>query len=317
MSRKKNDKLAPIILFAYNRPLHTRRTLEELAKNHLAQESTLYIYCDGPKTDASEKNKAEIEAVRVIAHSEKWCKEVNIVAQEKNQGLSKSVVNGVTEVVNKHDKAIILEDDLLTAPDFLTFMNQALVAYESNEKIYGVAGHTFHEHARLPYTYLLPIGTSWGWGTWKRAWNDYETNANLLFDKLNNGKRRREFNFGNFPYFEMLEKTRDLEIDSWAVKYYASFFLKGGQFVFPKYSFVENVGFDGTGFHQESTANPFGPKISEDIQLGIIDKGINSNNRATDIIKRYFLQNTTRGFIPKLKESLKRLFEYSLFPSSS
>ena len=152
----------------YNRPWHTKQTLEALMQNDLAEHSNLYIYCDGPKTNTSEGDSQKIKEVRQVIRKKQWCKEVHIVEQKKNMGLAESVITGVTEIVNKHGKIIVLEDDIVTAKGFLRYMNEALEMYKHEEKVFGVSGHTFVESKQLPTTYFLPIGTSWGWATWEK-----------------------------------------------------------------------------------------------------------------------------------------------------
>ena len=124
-------KLAPIILFVYNRPWHTEQTLRALMANELAVESELYIYADGPKPNATDEQLQKIREVRQLIRQEQWCGKVHVVESEKNKGLANSVINGVSEIVNKYGRIIVLEDDLKTSPTFLTYMNQALEYYES------------------------------------------------------------------------------------------------------------------------------------------------------------------------------------------
>src|SRR5215211_27101 len=112
------NNLAPVVLFVYNRPVHTLRTLKALKKNHLADESRLYVYCDGPKTNATEEERENINKVRSIVKQEKWCREVHVAESETNNGLAASIIKGVTEIVNRYGKVIVLEDDLETSPGF-------------------------------------------------------------------------------------------------------------------------------------------------------------------------------------------------------
>lgn len=128
-------ELAPVVLFVYNRPKHALQTLQALANNDLADESTLYIFADGPKENASKPELDKIKEVRIIIKSTQWCEHVTIVERDKNKGLDNSIVDGITEIISKHGNIIVLEDDIVTAPGFLRFMNDNLLIYESSEEV--------------------------------------------------------------------------------------------------------------------------------------------------------------------------------------
>lgn len=245
------NKLAPIILFVYNRPWHTQQTLEALAKNELAKDSVLYIYADGAKENAIQQDLQKIQEVREIISTFEGCKETHIIERDKNLGLANNVIEGITKLVNQYGKIIVLEDDLITSPFFLDFMNQGLDLYEQEEKIYGITGYSFFPNDKLPPTFFLPIGSSWGWATWQRAWNDFEPNAEKLLQQIKSQKLEKKFNFGAYPYFEMLESQVQKKINSWAIRFYASYFLKKGLFLCPNQNLVYNIGMDASGTHCE------------------------------------------------------------------
>ena len=136
-------ELAPIILFVYNRPWHTERTLQALKLNHLANQSKLYVYCDGPKADASEETRKKIDEVRALVANGDWCKEVILRERNENRGLAANVIEGITEVINEHGRVIVLEDDLITAPYFLTYCNEGLDLYKDVSNVYSINGYQF------------------------------------------------------------------------------------------------------------------------------------------------------------------------------
>ena len=131
---------APIVLFVYNRPEHTRQTLEALAANTLAQESDLFIYADGPKEDATEEQLERIRKVRAIVRSQQGCKSVTVIESDTNKGLAASIILGVTETVNKYGRIIVLEDDIVTGKYFLEYMNTALKKYENEKQVWEITG---------------------------------------------------------------------------------------------------------------------------------------------------------------------------------
>lgn len=243
---------APIVLFVYNRPAHTRRTLDALAGAELADRSILYVYCDGPKRGATVEDLDKIAETRDLVKSRNWCGEVHIIESEVNKGLAGSIVGGVTEVINRHERVIVLEDDIVMEPGFLRFMNKALTLYEDVVQVMQVSGGI--------YDAALPSGTDCcflrvmychGWATWKRAWAHYngdvlEHLAYFDFDQ----QRRRDFDIDGSAYFlRQLRRNLTGEIDTWAVRWYASWLRAGGLALFPGNSLVTNIGFDGSGVH--------------------------------------------------------------------
>jgi hypothetical protein len=240
-------KLAPIILFAYNRPRHTMQTVEALQKNELAADSELFIYSDGPRD--TEESKAAVTEVRKYLKEVSGFKKVTITESPKNLGLAASVIRGVSEVVNKYGRVIVLEDDLVTSPHFLTFMNDALDTYQDEEKVMHVSGFMYNLDKQVPSTFFLRFPNSWGWGTWKRSWDRFCEETSYLIKGISQ-KGSMQFNENNkLSSFQMLLDQQKGKIDSWAVRWYASIFLADGLALYPCRSLVNNVGFDGSGRH--------------------------------------------------------------------
>ena len=129
--------LAPVILFTYNRPEHTKRTIEALAANELAAETDLYVFSDAAKKDA---DKGKVQEIRDYVKSVQGFRQVELTAREQNYGLAKNVIEGVTAIVNKYGKVIVLEDDLITNRYFLLFMNDGLDRYQNEQKVTGITG---------------------------------------------------------------------------------------------------------------------------------------------------------------------------------
>ena len=243
-------KLAPIILFVYNRPGHTRRTLEALAQNELADSSDLYIFCDGIKDAHSKENINAIMEVRRICKAQQWPSKLIIHEQEKNIGLSQSVINGIGEVLKTHESVIVLEDDIVTQKYFMQFMNQALNLYADDSKVFGVSGYKYPTSANIDVdSYFLPIACSWGYGIWRRSWEKISFNGDDLLSKIEKRSLKKKMNFGKYPFYEMLQDQVEEKVDSWAIRFYASMFLEQGIFLFPNVSLVENIGFDNSGTH--------------------------------------------------------------------
>jgi hypothetical protein len=244
MNNKLN--LTPIILFVYNRPWHTEQTVEALKKNELAGESDLFIFSDGPKTANDENMKKVREYIKTID----GFKSITIIEREKNLGLANSVVEGVTEIVNKFGKVIVLEDDLVTSRHFLRFMNDALNIYEQEEKVVSIHGYSYPVKSKLPETFFLKGADCWGWATWKRGWDIFNSDGSELLTQIYKRNLQKEFDFnGSYPFTDMLKSQMEGEIDSWAIRWYASAFLKNKLTLYPGKSLVKNIGMDGSGIH--------------------------------------------------------------------
>lgn len=248
------DMLAPIVLFVYNRPVHTEQTLEALSNNDLASESELYIYADGPKPNATPEQHDKIAEVRNVIRKKQWCGEVHIVESDINKGLADSIISGVTEIVNKYEKVIVLEDDICTSVGFLRFMNEALAMYEYEEKVMQVSGYIYpHKYKTKDTTCFLRIMSCWGWGTWKRAWKYYEHDIDVHLSHYSTAKEIKEFDIeGHGKFYWQLLANKNNEIYTWAVRWYASWLYKGGYTLFPTRSLIRNIGLDNSGEHSQA-----------------------------------------------------------------
>jgi hypothetical protein len=243
-------KLAPIALFVYARPEHTRQTLESLAANDLAQDSELIVFADGPKAGASAETLANIQKTRDLVTERNWCGKVTLVASEVNKGLAGSIVSGVTKVVNEHGRIIVLEDDLHVAPGFLRFMNEALELYEHDAQVMHIAGYMFPVKAKLPDTFFYRSMFCWGWATWASAWKHLNLDAADLYKQLEARGFPEDFNVHpSNEFYESIRANMDGRIITWAIKWLASIYLANGLCLVPGKSLVRNIGHDGTGVH--------------------------------------------------------------------
>ncbi len=279
--------LAPIVLFAFNRPDHLLLTLEALQSNKLADESKLYIYCDGPKPHFTNTDIDKINQVRDVAKKEKWCKEIVVIERDRNYGLAESVVAGVTEVVQKYGQVIVLEDDIVTSPGFLTYMNDALRIYSKEERVMHVAGY-FYPISVTPehHSFFLPLGTCWGWATWADAWNKYNHSAKELLSTITALPQSKQKQFDNQNNsIRLLKRASTGQSDSWAIRWYASIFLADGLGLHPYKSLIRNIGFDGSG------TNYFSLNKIQSQTIAKLDIDYTPINKATKIekaLKSYF-----------------------------
>ena len=238
---------APILLFVYNRPEHTRQVVSSLLRNQEAIESPLFIYADQSKTS---DNDAAVQEVRRYIHNISGFKSITIIERESNWGLARYIIDGVTTQVNEFGRVIVLEDDLIVAPYFLKFMNDALETYQDEQRVGHIQACDFTKDTSLPDTFLIKWTGSWGWGTWKRAWKYFNPDGKELLAQLEKRKITRYFDFnGNYHFTRMLRRQIAGQNNSWAIRWNASLFLKGILPLNVGRSLVQNEGFDGSGPH--------------------------------------------------------------------
>jgi hypothetical protein len=239
---------APVLLCVYNRSKHAQRTLTALQGNYLARDSELFIFSDGPRDKKDEK---EISNVRSLIKAVSGFKSVTIVERERNLGLSQSIISGVTEVIREYGRVIVLEDDLVTSPYFLKFMNDSLSVYQNESRLASICGYMYPLKKRCADTLFLRVADCWGWATWKREWDLFVSDGCRLYDALKAKGLFRKFNLdGAYNYAKMLKEQIQNKNDSWAVRWYASVFLNNKLSLYPRKSLIMNIGFDYSGRHR-------------------------------------------------------------------
>ena len=244
--------LSPIILFVFNIHYHTIKVLDALSLNPEAKNSELYIYCDAFRIDSSNEEKSLIIQTRQIVQNESRFKRISIVNQGVNKGLAHSIIDGVSEVLMKQDRVIVLEDDILPEKGFLRYMNDALNMYESNQEIGCIHAwnYTFNRNTIRQSTFLLKGADCWGWGTWRRAWDLFEINGEKLRNEILKQNLTDSFNRNNtHGFLNMLNEQIIGKNNSWAIRWHASLFLANKFCLHPTYPIVKNIGLDGSGTH--------------------------------------------------------------------
>lgn len=249
--------LAPIAIFAYNRPIHLKRALDALRNNPEANASELFVFSDAAKNPSDTE---VVNQVRQCVRHITGFAAVHVIERQKNYGLAKSIITGVEELCERFGRVIVLEDDLVVAPGFLEFMNRALDRYAENERVVQVSGFIFEvpELRGNPSALFLPFTASWGWATWKRAWDKFDPTAQGWETLRIDADMRYGFNLsGSYDYATMLEKQMKGLRDSWAVRWYWTVFKARGLGLFPPVSLVSNSGFDGSGTHGRGLLRKF------------------------------------------------------------
>ena len=302
------NTLAPIALFVYNRPVHTQRTLDALSNTIEAKESILYIYCDGAKEKASSEQLQNIDRVRHIANNENRFKEIHVIESAFNKGLAKSITTGVTEVVAKYGKIIVLEDDLVVSTSFLKFMNNALDKYNDSDKVACISGYVYPLKNRPNEdSFFIKGADCWGWATWKNKWTVFNPNPTTLKEELTKRKLVKEFDFNNsYPYFEMLVDRGNGKNQSWAILWYASAFLKGMYCLYPSKSLVQNIGNDGSGTHAVQTSTYYDVKLESMTNINFPAK-VEESKQGRKAFESFFKSGKTT-FVKQTKNYLRKIY---------
>lgn len=294
--------LAPIALFVYNRPWHIQQTVEALRKNELAASSELFIFSDGPK---SEKDREKVCAVREYCKTITGFKSVALIERALNLGLANSIITGVTDVINRCGRIIVLEDDMVTSPYFLKFMNEALEFYRSEEKVICVHGYIYPIKDDLPEIFFLKGADCWGWATWKRGWDLFDPDGVKLLKEIKKRKLQKQFNInGAYSYTKLLKNNILGRNNSWAVRWRAATFLKDKLTLHPGKSLIHNIGNDDSGTHCR-VSNVFDTEIShKPISLTKIPP--EENSLIYKEIEKY-LKSKKTSFITLVINKMKRL----------
>lgn len=253
----------PIAIFAYNRPKSLENLIYSLRNNPLYEDTETFIFIDGNKEDS---DRIVWEKVVGVAEKEKKRKKnTTIITSETNKGLSKSIIGGVSFVLEKYDAAIVLEDDLVCMPNFLNYMNQAIRFYKDNKDIISICGYGLKIKKTYGYesdVYLSGRSSSWGWATWKDRWNSIDWNVKDWHEFSKNKQEIRAFNKNGSDLFSMLKGYIEGKNNSWAIRFCYSQFKQKKFSIIPFYSLIDNQGFGEDATNCKQTYSRF--KIEAD-----------------------------------------------------
>ncbi|TGV04418.1 CatB-related O-acetyltransferase [Flavivirga rizhaonensis] len=310
-------KLAPIVLFTYNRPMHTQKALDALAANPEAEDSELYVFCDGAKTNANITELNNIKNVVKIAKSENRFKKVHVHVNSENKGLANSIIGGVTEIVNKHGRIIVLEDDLETSSGFLKYMNNALETYKDEDEVMHVSGYMYPHDKTLPETFFFNVPLCWGWATWSSAWKHFNADAFDLWEIIKNKNLYTHLDKFGYDYLSsQLAHNISGRLNTWFIKWHASVLIQNGFTLYPNKSLVENIGFDNSGVHNGIHTEFKNNTLSTHIEVE--KRPISENKDAENIIRSFYKKLKEKPVKQSLKKQLKNKlkdFVFLVFPN--
>jgi acetyltransferase-like isoleucine patch superfamily enzyme/GT2 family glycosyltransferase len=304
-----HSNLAPIVLFVYNRPQHTELTLNAIRNADFSGNSRLIIFSDGPKLNASDSECNQINSVRRIIREQRWCGSVEIVERSVNYGLAKSVILGVTEVVEKYGKIIVLEDDILVSKGFIKYLNEALVLYHGDDKVMHISASNYNiDTEGLGDTFFARTLTCHGWGTWARSWKHFSNDAIDHLAYFQPGtSRARDFDVDGSAYFlNQLIKNINGSIKTWAVLWYASWLRVGGLSLIPRRSLITNIGFDKFATHTMDSKSNY--LMSPTDFVDVIQIPVLENELA-----RKKIANFWKNYLGELSREKRRRLRFSFF----
>lgn len=296
---------APVVLFVYARAEHTQRTLAALAANPEAIDTDLIIYADAAR---SEKDAAKVQAVRNLISHVNGFKSVTLHIREHNVGLAQNIIEGVTQVCQRFERVIVLEDDIVTSPTFLRFMNSALNKYKTEPKIWHISGWNYPiETGELEDVFFWRLMNCWGWATWADKWRSFNKNPQRL---INSWSDKQKFNFdldGSGIFWSQVIANQEGRINTWAIFWYATIYENGGFCLNPSKSYVDNIGLDGSGVHCSNTQTFISKENNLCNKYDLVwPVEIAESKKAVEAIKLYY-KKQQKPFIVRVANKLVRL----------
>ncbi len=306
-----DPSVAPVVVFAHRRPDHLRRTLDALAQNHSADRADVTVICDGPR---SSDEAPACHAVVCEAERERPFGKITVNRRGRNLGLAQSIVDGVSRMLGQHERVIVLEDDIVTSPAFLTYMNEGLERYSADNRVISLHGYSYPTELEEPF--FLRGADCWGWATWRRGWEIFNPDGVSLLQRLRDQSLTDAFDFnGAYPYTRMLEDQIAGRNDSWAVRWYASAFLADKLTLYPGRSLVQNIGNDGSGTHSGAT-----DRFEIDLAQRAPDLSglvVKDSAAARSAFERYFQERDSRGPVrapDRLISRIRRNLSHRVLP---
>ncbi len=299
MSR--SAKCAPVALFVYKRLGHVFQTVESLKKNLLAENTALFVFSDSYESTRDER---EVSEVRDYIQTIDGFKSVSIIERERNLGLALSITTGIDYVLKTFNEVIVLEDDMVTSEFFLDYMNRALKLYEHTDEVISIHGYLYPIDYECPETFFIRGANCWGWATWRRGWEMYEPDGRMLLRQLKKKKLEGEFDFNHsYNYTRMLKQQIRGTNDSWAIRWYASAFLREKLTLYPKISLVQNIGVDDSGTHCAEVIF-FDCELSQR-PITVELTPLQEDSDVRKAMKRYF-KRVNKITIPRIFRTIKR-----------
>lgn len=294
-----------VALFVYNRLDHTKQTVEALLSNEV-NSLVLYVFSDGPKA----KDGQAVSEVRSYISTIRGFERIHLVERHQNVGLARSIIEGVTQVLQEYEAVIVLEDDLIVSTSFIPYMIDALSKFRNEPRVMSIAGYNYpifsDGDTNVGDAYFLKFTTSWGWATWASAWSHFNKNPEELLRSFSRAEVR-DFNFnGSENFWRQVSLNKRGVIDTWAIFWYATVFREGGLTLFPKKSLVRNIGHDGSGTNCGVSDRFDVELLPSSVSLGQLS--VEENLYARRSLERFFRESRPSLF-SRILRFLRRKFK--------
>lgn len=291
---------APVVLFVFARPGHTKITLDRLRLNVYAPQTDLIIYSDAARNSREE---CLVRDVRELIRSIKGFRSLKVIERETNYGLAGNIIEGVTEVCGEYGKVIVLEDDIVTSPFFLKYMNDALDFYSNDLRVWHISGWNYPiDSEELGDAFFLRIMNCWGWGTWNNRWINFERNTDKIIAEFDRDMITRLDLDGTGVFWSQVMHNHQKRINTWGIYWYVCIFKNRGLCLNPTISYVDNIGHDGSGIHKSKAGRTYSSALNEtDNPRFPID--VSENPVAIERIRMYY-----KAIAPSLPEKIGILF---------
>lgn len=291
---------APVVLFVYNRVTHTRETVSSLNLSTISPQTDLIVFSDAPK---NEKAKSQVKEVRDYLKTIEGFKSVKIIEREHNWGLAASIIDGVTEVVNEYGRVIVLEDDIVTSPAFLKYMNQALDFYAEKKDVWHISGWSYPiESEGLGDAFLWRGMNCWGWATWSDRWKHFKKDPEGLIKNWTSDDKKAFDLGGTGVFWSQVLGNAAGKLNTWAIFWYATIFQNKGLCLNPTVSYVDNIGHDGSGVHCGNDTSHLSAELCQKESINLPTDIFESKLAVSRIIK-FYRKNT----IPLYKRALNKI----------
>lgn len=300
---------SPIVLFTYKRLDVTRLVVNSLLSNPEAIDSHIIIYSDGPKNQSDE---VEVNLVRNYLSLLSGFKTIDFVFRTNNYGLSRSFITGITETLECFESAIFMEDDNLVSPGFLKFMNATLQLYKYDERVCCISGYSYPlwPHQNTPY--FVRGAETWSMATWRRSWQYFCSDGNLLMSKIIDKNLFSKFSRDGFGFFSMLQAQIDGKNDSWGVRWWSSAFVNDLYCLYPHLPLCVSIGYGVDSVHCTGGYSPIFRSPSElvdKIDILLLPRVVRQTFKTSFLI--FFMNHFSLKLFSFLSRS--RAFAYRLF----
>lgn len=296
------SKYSPIVVFAYNRLSSIKQVLTNLNKCDLSNETEVFVFVDGNKND---KDFDSVNSVKEYLYELKKNNNFlnfNINESPTNNGVDKSIISGVTKIINQYGRVIVLEDDIVVSNKFLEYMNKSLDYYANNSRIFSIAGYCPNINLDTNDVFFFNRIESWGWASWADRWNNIDWGLTDLDSFINNQKEIDRFNRGGNDLTEILLAN----MDAWDIRACYTSFKNGSYTVYPPKSLVKNIGFNGDGTHFKKITHKYDVEIENDYLPNIVP--FNINKKTNKKMHDFYSISELKYSLKKIKKIIKRVW---------